>query len=102
MIVAGREKGFPSGNHEWSDLFQLMVIRLVGQVHAARKEREAAGRVKGGSGARLHKGAGEWVHFMKAGECQPSLRGECVGSERSGHGRKAQGIGAIEKAMGLL
>lgn len=90
MVVAGREESFPAGNHKWRDFFQLMVIRLMGQVHAATQECKAAGGVKGGAGSCLHKWAGQRVHFMKAGKCEASLRGQGISGERASQSCKGQ------------
>ena len=54
VIIASGKEGFPSGNYEWRDFFQLVVIRFMGQIHAAGHKGEAAGGVKRGSGSSLH------------------------------------------------
>jgi len=78
MVVPHSQKALPSRNGEGQHPLQLVMIGLVGQIHAPAHEGKTGDAVHGSPGPVLHKRPCNWVHLMKTRQPQPFLGGKSV------------------------
>ena len=99
VVVPHSEKSLPSGDGEWQHPFQLVMIGLVRQVHAAPHEGKARRAVHGRSGAALNEWPRDGVHLMKTRKPQALLRGKSISRKSCGNGRQSKTIFQVKKLV---